>query len=257
MKLKIYYFSGTGNSLSVARKISESVEGSELINIAKLDLTQKTEGEAMGIVCPIYMYNTPKIVTRFIASITKVDYLFMVYAGAGGLGTGIKSTFKLFKENDLHLSALFNLKMPDNYTPYGVPSAEKIKNLLSKVDSDVNRIVSIVKEKGTHIDANNTTLLKSHVFPGLLYQLGYKMIPQMDKQFVVEDSCNGCYICKQVCPVDNISDEGEQPQWLNHCEQCLACMHWCPKTCIQIKEKTIGIDRYHHPDVKVKDIIGK
>jgi MinD superfamily P-loop ATPase len=77
----------------------------------------------------------------------------------------------------------------------------------------------------------------------------------MDKKFWVDDKCNRCGICSMVCPVSNIEMIDERPSWLHRCEQCLACLQWCPQEAIQYGEKTVKYPRYHHPEVNLKDIL--
>jgi MinD superfamily P-loop ATPase len=72
---------------------------------------------------------------------------------------------------------------------------------------------------------------------------------------VVGESCNGCELCRKVCQVDNIRIEDGRPVWQHHCEQCLACIQWCPQEAIQVGTKTIGRTRYHHPEIKATDLM--
>lgn len=60
MQTEIYYFTGTGNSLWIAKKIAEQIGDTQLISIPQV-INQDTiaVGETVGIVCPIYMYNLP------------------------------------------------------------------------------------------------------------------------------------------------------------------------------------------------------
>ena len=74
MKTDVYYFSGTGNSLWVAQKISEKIEDSELISIPKVvNKKEGIKGEIIGIVCPIY--TIPLIVADFIKIVSFQLYL--------------------------------------------------------------------------------------------------------------------------------------------------------------------------------------
>ncbi|MFC1550966.1 EFR1 family ferrodoxin [Candidatus Latescibacterota bacterium] len=257
MKTDIYYFSGTGNSLYVARKLSERIEGSELISLPNI-MNRKAEisGEVIGIVCPIYMYNMPLMVADFIRKIISADYIFIVYAGAGSLGGGIEETKKIFESKTLTMSSLFNVPMPSNYTPYGIPSENKQKKLFANVDNKVEEIVNVVKKRGGFIDSSNTSFFQTHIHPGILYRMGYNRINGMDRSFTTDEKCNGCSICKKVCPANNILMEDNKPTWQHQCQQCYACLQWCPVESVQAGRKTVGIKRYHNPDITVKDIIG-
>ena len=68
MKTTIYYFSGTGNSLKIARDIAEKLEECELIPIAKVwqqDQLASTS-KNVGFIFPLYYFGLPKIVYDFI-----------------------------------------------------------------------------------------------------------------------------------------------------------------------------------------------
>lgn len=255
MNTKIYYFSGTGNSLYVARKLSEEIGDSELISIPQVVGQQQIEGETIGIVCPIYMYNLPYIVIDFIRKIKKAGYIFLVFSGAGGLGNGKKETLRLFAEQQLELGALFNVPMPSNYTPFGAPPEEKQKRLLADFDKRVAEIARIVQAHESFMDSSNTSFFKAYIHPGLLYRMAYSRIKELDKTFFVDDNCNGCSICQKVCPVGNITMQDERPVWHHQCQHCYACLQWCPTESIQAGKKTAGVKRYHNPFIKVKDII--
>ncbi len=46
-----------------------------------------------------------------------------------------------------------------------------------------------------------------------------------------------------------------RPCWLHRCEQCLACIQWCPREAIQYGKKTVRTPRYHNPEVTLKDML--
>lgn len=58
-----------------------------------------------------------------------------------------------------------------------------------------------------------------------------------------------------VSPVENIQTTDEQPLWLHHCENCLACFNWCSNQAFRGGVASKGY--YQHPDIKITDIVGQ
>ena len=77
----------------------------------------------------------------------------------------------------------------------------------------------------------------------------------MDSYFHLTGKCNGCGICSRICPVSNIEMVDDKPTWQHRCEQCCACVQWCPKEAILFNGKTVTGKRFHHPDVKISDLL--
>jgi len=85
--------------------------------------------------------------------------------------------------------------------------------------------------------------------------LAGELNPDVDKDFRADDKCNGCAICARICPVGNIQMVDDGPVWQHRCQKCLACIQWCPKESIQFKNVTLKRKRYHHPEVKLSDML--
>lgn len=81
------------------------------------------------------------------------------------------------------------------------------------------------------------------------------LLPKKDKGFRVSEACIKCGICQDVCPVANITMESGQPVFHHQCEQCMACIQWCPKEAINYKNKTQDRGRYTNPDMKVQELV--
>jgi formate hydrogenlyase subunit 6/NADH:ubiquinone oxidoreductase subunit I len=81
-----------------------------------------------------------------------------------------------------------------------------------------------------------------------------------------ESTCTSCGICERICPARNIrmvepvthatgGAEKAKPVWGDRCLMCLACLHWCPARAVQHSFLTKKWGRYHHPQIKSKDLI--
>jgi Pyruvate/2-oxoacid:ferredoxin oxidoreductase delta subunit len=83
-----------------------------------------------------------------------------------------------------------------------------------------------------------------------------ELIPLADKSFHYDEKCNGCGICTRVCPINNIKMVENRPVWQHHCENCFACYGWCPEEAIHGDIVSYN-ERYHHPEVKISDMLRK
>jgi ferredoxin len=80
-----------------------------------------------------------------------------------------------------------------------------------------------------------------------------EIIHFMDGSYHSDENCTGCGTCSKVCQVRNIEIVDNKPTWQHHCENCLACIKWCPRSAIHgYGELPKG---YHHPDVNISDML--
>ena len=67
-KTTLYYFTGTGNSLYIAKCLKDKLNECELISIASL-INQNSinaTSEKVGFIFPVYTWSLPKIVYDFV-----------------------------------------------------------------------------------------------------------------------------------------------------------------------------------------------
>ncbi|MFC2099561.1 EFR1 family ferrodoxin [Candidatus Bipolaricaulota bacterium] len=140
MSTTIYWFSGTGNSLAVARAIGEGIEGAELVPIASAIGGRHIHVEGViGIVCPVYFYSLPLIVKEFIARLdaSKADYAFVVLTMGGVLGMAIEHARRLFRLAGKRLDAEYAMMMPGNYiAQYNVRGAAAVQRMTTRAAPD-------------------------------------------------------------------------------------------------------------------------
>ncbi len=254
---KIFYFSGTGNSLAVAKHLVEDL-GGELVPIAGSQRQgASVDADVIGIVFPVYSWGLPLVVAEFARNLKAPAsaYVFAV-TNCGGFPAGtLLQLEKILSAGGTKLSAGFSLRMPDNYLPlFKSPLPELIRKLTEAEPGRTAQIAAFVRErKQGRIEAGN--FLSNAFFSGLIYKGFAKYVRGSDKAFLATDKCNSCGICASVCPAANIRIAGGRPEWQHKCEQCLACLHWCPTEAIEFGKNTVGKKRYHHPGITAKDFI--
>jgi flavodoxin/NAD-dependent dihydropyrimidine dehydrogenase PreA subunit len=257
-KKTIFYFSGTGNSLQVAKDIAALLGDTELVSIPSvIDNDEiKIEADCVGIVFPVYMWGLPLILDRFVKKIkkSKSTYLFATATYGGLLGNTLNQMDKLLRSSGAKLNAGFGINMPGNYiVMYGARPEKSQAKAFEKEKNKVKRIANIVKQK------NDCGIEKSKIgIDRMLAPIMYKKIksvPKMAKMFYAKDNCNGCGTCQKICAAKNIKMENGKPTWGTKCEQCMACIQYCPKEAIEYGKKTIGRKRYRNPKVLLKELI--
>ncbi len=279
MTVDIYYFSGTGNSLAVARDIAEKTHGN-LISIPSVMNKDKirTDAEVVGVVFPVHgIFRIPSIVERFVGKLDGVGskYIFAVTTYGNMAGGVIKSFRKVVESCGGKLSAGFAVHMPMNNITipfYSGMVGDKEQKLFTNWREKSGFIFEYVNaRKEGRFEATNKLLVSlfyplDKVFARWLIESKYNKLtnshltkdelwPMMDVSFHSDEKCDGCGVCSRICPVKNIKMVDETPVWQRHCERCMACLQWCPKEAIEFDKDSVGRERYHHPDVGLSDML--
>jgi len=259
MKTTIYYFTGTGNSLKITRSISEKLEDSNLIPIAKVwqNKDLKTTGEKVGFIFPLYYSGLPKIVYDFADKIdfSSANYFFAVVVSGGDISAllPLQQLGRILKTKSKRLNAGFLIPMPNNYIiGYDIHSEQRQKELFEKANEKVEAILEIVKNSENSLPEN---ILEKNLNRADRFNTKFReKVNESDKSFYAENNCSSCGICEDICPVNNIILEDGVPQWQHKCQQCLACINFCPEKSIQFGTQTLKTQRYHNPVITLQDI---
>ncbi len=120
---EIYYFTGTGNSLYVAKKLQKELPDSNLISIMSCLSIKKFKSEAriIGFVFPIYMTSLPKPVREFIRKIEidSAEYFFSITTSEGVFTLGNLCIDDELKKKGKYLNLAFDVTMIQN-SPTGL-----------------------------------------------------------------------------------------------------------------------------------------
>jgi ferredoxin len=256
MKTTIFYYTGTGNSLWTARLLAERIgDNTELLPMQNYR-GESIESDAVGFVFPVHIWGVPILVLNFLKDLKQKPnaYNFALAVNAGQVSRTLIQLKEVMEKRGLTLSAGFDIVLPSNYIPWGGPGpVDKQKELFEAVRKKIRTIAGTVRTKST--DPIEHGPLWQRIIFTWVYKSAAPYMHKMDRKFWVDEKCNSCNICAQVCPILNIVMENGKPEWHHRCDQCFACLQWCPQKAIQYGKKTADYDRYHHPDIKVTDLI--
>ena len=177
----IYYFSGTGNSLRVARHLADAL--SEQLSPMVFPLT--TSGNLIGLVFPVYSWGIPNVVEQFVrktlASFLKGKsegdcFLYAVMTCGDDVGYADKVLdAALSSACGRKFDAVFSVQMPNTYVclpGFDVDSAEVCKAKLAKEQDAVERIAVSISERKSVRHLTRGTFpadAGSHVLSGTSY----------------------------------------------------------------------------------------
>lgn len=275
MRTKIYYFSGTGNSLFIAQKLQESLEHSELIPIigALKRSNKKIDAEKVVLVFPIYALTIPLPVQDFLKlfDFSGVQYFSAIATRLGIYFDDFKRIDKLIRPCKLNAHFIFNMGSNDvKVKNYKCPLENETKALATTNLKELVKIAQIINnnEDSREKDSN---YLEALPFGDIRAKFIGWMVPKLMlfskviggvNYFYINTNCNGCGICSKVCLSGKISMQKEQPIWHKKtlCHMCYACINFCPTKAIEI-DSIPGVpsysyenERYNHPFAGIEEI---
>ena len=270
----IYYFSGTGNSYSISkrlcRRLAEQGVDAPVSAVVHADPAEMADFDMVYIVYPVYSLTLPNIVKRFLQRVPKRP---MSSGSTGGPRVVLIATEGAKDEEGwalvtgrrilerkgyavVHSSAI---PMPSNWTTVErTQPPEEASAMDRAADSAVASIVRQVEEGGQH----HTPLVipkygteASYLMRFLFPPIGR---PVLGLLFHAGKACTNCGLCIRTCPVQAIQPGARRPRWTVSCEQCMRCVSSCPCNAIlQLDAWLIGSrnPRYVHPDCDLGELV--
>lgn len=247
----IFYFTGTGNSLYVAKQI-----GGNLISISNIDDSNKKifEEEAIGFVFPCYSYEVPRLMSIFFKKhCFSAQYFFVIITYGNSLGNTLNEFDKLANKKNIKINYFNSVLTIDNFLPlYSIENQLK-KEKKKKTEEQIAII------KNDILNRKNISLKKENIINKIskycLKIFNLNNNPKIDKNFRINSNCNNCRICIKICPLNNIKEK-EKIEYQHNCCFCLSCIHNCPQNAVHIKYERSKL-RYRNPNIKIEELLNK
>lgn len=230
----ILYFTGTGNSLHVARQLAD--ESTELLSIPQMMKKEIFDFEAdeIGFVMPTYRCAPPEMVKRFLAKIhLKTSYAFAILTYGMNHGNAVEMLDTPARKHGGRLNYISTFQTVDNYL-LAFDMNEQMRmdknenGQLAKIKADLkarkqwHQPVTDEEREGRA----KFVKMRGEIFP-----------VSSENYFVVGDSCIECGICTYVCPRGNWKLSQGKSITNGDCEFCFACIQNCPQKAIRFPDR--------------------
>ena len=242
----IIYFTGTGNSLVMARRLADRLEEDavSMYDAVERDLTSE---KRVGLVYPTYMLDAPIAVRELVPKLRfpKGAYIYIVITCGAQTNNAIWTVRRLLKAQGVDIAYCNKVRFPDTA---GLAYHRNPNDQVWKFEKYATRMDEIVAD----IAACKHALHYAGMDP-----LGCLMrVPALsEKAYRPFQPSAGCGLCEKICPQKNITVEGKCASVGERCTCCLRCVHYCPHQAMQIGGKpTQKSFQYHHPEIKVQDL---
>ena len=244
----ILYFSGTGNSKYVAKRIAD-VLGDEIVNlndrIKASDTSPIETGERLIVVTPTYAWRIPRVVRDWLrkTELRGAKQVWFVMTCGSEIGNADRYNRELCTEKAISCMGTAQIVMPENYIAmFSAPQAEKARQIVAKAEPSIDRAIVAIRSNQPFAPTRNN--LYDRFMSGPVNPIFYSCFVKASA-FTAGDACTGCGQCVRRCPLNNIALQNGKPVWGQDCTHCMACICYCPAEAIEYGKKSLGKPRYH------------
>ena len=253
----VLYFTGTGNSLYVARQLAG--KHAEVLSIPQMVKQGRYEFEAdeIGIVYPIYGHMPPYMVRQFIRRAKlKAEYKFAVLTYGARKCDAVEIWDGISRKAGNAFDYIGTIIMVDNWLP-NFDMNEQI--LIDKhIPENLQKITAdLAAQRRWHEPVTEDERQMHRGFmqwTKLDPEVGFLM--KSEKCFTVTDACIGCGACVSVCPRGNYELTSAGVKMSGDCEYCFACIQNCPQKAIRFLRSEDGSfpdGRERNPDARYRN----
>lgn len=282
--MTIFCFSGTGNSLWVAKELARATDDvvvgipqvmAAAKDAADSDAVAEANGsriassdqsgsriisaERIGIVYPIYGHDMPTMVAEFVATCSfDTNYLYVIPTFGTTRATAVDLALGRLRAAGHEPAYAATVQMVDNWLPACDMDQQR---LLDKDEAgQIARIAADVAAKRRFIEPVTEADSAARVE---YLKRAWSFAPQDARGYLGFDAaaCTGCETCAAICPGGCIRMEDgvavRDALANSGCQVCVACIQACPAGAITMGElgEVNPNARYRNPQVSLDELM--
>jgi NAD-dependent dihydropyrimidine dehydrogenase PreA subunit len=262
---RFHVFTGTGNSLFVARKVATLLEArgfsTQMIEVTAAEISRlraakeglaREGGDLDVFVFPVYAMAVPRIMSRYMkslgaalptasvlpraalprAALLSVNGRMSDKVRDGHEGQALAQAERILGRQGWEVFYRETFDYPQNIANFfSAQNAERQAGIISLMEGRTHRVAADLAE-GKALKRPCHLWAHALGWPfGWLYRIfGRRCFGML---FAADERCDGCGLCASRCPASAITMRGRRPSWSYKCEGCERCINICPKKAIQ------------------------
>lgn len=227
----ILYFSGVGNSAWAAQTLANQIDDElcDMRTYIKENRRARLHSDRPWVViAPVHWWYLPNVVTVFLREglFSGCSEIYFMLTYAKDAGAPERKLRAMCKKNHFTFRGLVPLLMPDHYLlRRECPDEETSARIRQAAEPTIH-------EAGKGILARKSwPRCKISLSGALRSSIGNfwaSLLLISSRFFYANEACDGCEVCLQTCPMNNITMFEEHPRWNDRCIHCMACVASCP-----------------------------
>lgn len=275
--IELYYFTGTGNTLYIVKRLSEHLPEVTVKSVVPLIRNKdkvSPKGKIVGLCYPNHAGHLPIPMKMFLnrLHLKGNEYVFAICNSAFSRSFSPDDINKILRISNCELGAYFNVEMPDNHTVvnknYVPQSNDDWRRCEEEADRELVRIREAIINQKVQIEKDKRPApfpiwIDKTLRPLIFYLIQRHPSMVLKNALYADEKCIGCRTCERICPAYRISVNEGVPffDFKKTCFGCYGCVNLCPQEAVQVGSKWYNgrsysavNGRYAHPYASANDI---